>query len=114
MFFSAIAIPNLLRAKMSANDALAKATLRAIATASESYAASNKGYYPDGIFDLTAATPPYLNRHYCDEQIAGYSYTCSFDKTGYKVIATPDSIGASGSTVFTIITGGVMTPGSRI
>ncbi|MBP6342844.1 MAG: prepilin-type N-terminal cleavage/methylation domain-containing protein, partial [Candidatus Omnitrophica bacterium] len=43
---AAIAIPNLLRAKMSANDALAKATLRSLSTASESYATSNQGNYP--------------------------------------------------------------------
>ena len=34
---AAIAIPNLLRARMTSNDALAKATLRAMSTAAESY-----------------------------------------------------------------------------
>ena len=111
LLLSAIAIPNLLRAKMSANEALAKATLRAISTASESYATANKGYYPQGVYDLTTANPPYLNNHYCDEQISGYSYTCSFDKTGYKITATPISTGSSGSAIFTIVTGGIMTPG---
>ena len=43
---AAIAIPNLLRAKMTSNDALAKATLRAMSTAAESYGTANNGNYP--------------------------------------------------------------------
>jgi len=109
---AAIAIPNLLRASMSSNEALAKATLRAISTAAESYATANSGVYPDGVYELTTANPPYLNNHYCNEQIAGYSYTCTFDKTGYKIIATPLTMGSSGSAEYTITTGGVMSPGS--
>ena len=109
---AAIAIPNLLRAKLSANDALAKATLRAISTAAESYAVANSGVYPDGVYELTTASPPYLNNHYCNEQIAGYSYTCTFEKTGYRIIATPLTLGTSGSAEYTITTGGVMSPGS--
>jgi len=112
IFFMAIAIPNLLIAKMSVNDALAKDTLRSISTAFESYAVANNGSYPDGIDELTTAPHPYLNRHYCDEQISGYSYTCSFGKTGYKVIATPVSTGTTGSTTFTIVTGGILTSSS--
>jgi len=34
---AAIAIPNLLRAKISANDALAQSTLRALSTVAETY-----------------------------------------------------------------------------
>ena len=43
---AAIAIPNLLRAKMTSNDALAKATLRAMSTAAESYGTANNGLFP--------------------------------------------------------------------
>ena len=49
---AAIAIPNLLRAKMTSNDALAKATLRAISTAAESFGTANNGNYPA---DVTTA-----------------------------------------------------------
>ena len=40
---AAIAIPNLLRAKISANDALAKSTLRSLSTSSEMFATANTG-----------------------------------------------------------------------
>ena len=107
---AAIAIPNLLRAKISANDALAKSTLRSLSTASETFATSNSGSYPAFESDLTGATPPYLNTAYCGETIAGFVYACDFDTgSGYTHTATPDNIGTSGTTVFTITTGGVLT-----
>lgn len=107
---AAIAIPNLLRAKISANDALAQGTLRAFAVASETYAKANVGYYPNSINDLTNATPAYLNRDYCDQNISGYIYTCIFDESGYQITATPVTVGTSGTTTFTITTGGIMNP----
>jgi type IV pilus assembly protein PilA len=107
---AAIAIPNLLRAKLSANDALAKATVRSISTGAESYGTANNGNYPTTITSLTGATPAYLNSAYCGSTLSGYSYTCTFATTGYTVTATPISVGSSGSTTYTIVTGGVLTP----
>src|SRR5438067_1309209 len=92
---AAIAIPNLLRAKMSSNDALAKATLRAMSTRSEERRAGNNGNYPPTEAALTGATPPYLNNAYCAKSpIAGYNYNCA-------------GMSTSG---YTITTGGVLTP----
>lgn len=107
---AAIAIPNLLRAKMSANDALAKATLRSLSTASESYATSNSGNYPGNETSLTGATPPYLNTSYCFNTVSGYTFACSWGPGTYTFTATPVTVGTSGTTTFTITTGGVLTP----
>jgi len=109
---AAIAIPNLLRARMSANDALAKATLRAISTAAESYGTSNNGLYPGDINSLTTANPPYLNTNYLTgTAIAGYVYApVSMSSTGYVITATPVKPGATGTIQETIQTGGVLTP----
>ena len=107
---AAIAIPNLLRAKVSANDALAKATLRSISTASEAYATANNGNYPLNIASLTTATPPYLNSNYCAATISGYTYACGMASTGYTNTATPATVGTTGTTTYTISTGGVLTP----
>jgi prepilin-type N-terminal cleavage/methylation domain-containing protein len=112
---AAIAIPNLLRAKMTANDSLAKATLRAMSTAAESYGTANNGTYPLIESSLTGATPPYLNKAYCagsvGSGIAGYIYDCSgMSSTGYTIKATPVALNSSGSAVETITTGGVLTP----
>ena len=107
---AAIAIPNLLRAKISANDALAKGTLRSISTASEMFATSNSGNYPSDMASLTGAGPAYINVAYCGTTISGYTYNCTFGLAGYNVTATPLTIGTSGTTVWTISTGGVLTP----
>ncbi|MDP2653789.1 MAG: prepilin-type N-terminal cleavage/methylation domain-containing protein [Candidatus Omnitrophota bacterium] len=107
---AAIAIPNLLRAKISANDALAKATLRSLSTASETYATANTGNYPGEVTSLTGATPPYINKAYCGTTVSGFEYTCTFGAGSYTFIGTPITIGTSGTTTFTISTGGVLTP----
>jgi len=107
---AAIAIPNLLRARISANDALAQSTLRSISTASETFATQKGGNYPADESSLTNATPPFINTAYCGQTIGGYTYDCSFDSGGYTVTTTPVAIGTSGTTTFTISTGGVLTP----
>jgi type IV pilus assembly protein PilA len=109
---AAIAIPNLLRARMTSNDALAKATLRAMSTAAESYGTANNGNYPASESAMTGATPPYINVAYCaNSPIAGYNYNCSgMSISGYTITATPVTVGSSGTTTETITTGGVLAP----
>src|ERR1051325_4245597 len=85
---AAIAIPNLLRAKISANDALAKSTLRSLSTASETFATAQSGNYPGDIASLTGATPPYINKAYCTTTVSGFEYTCGFGAGGYTYTAT--------------------------
>ncbi len=111
---AAIAIPNLLRARISANDSLAQSTLRAISTAAETFGTSNSGNYPGAITSLTNATPPYVNRTqgYCGETLVGYTYACTFASTGYTVSASPAQQGVTGSTTYTITTGGILSPAS--
>ena len=107
---AAIAIPNLLRAKISANDSVAKATLRTLSTASETFATSNSGNYPAVIADLTGATPPYVNTDYCtgSPALSGFTYDCNFNAGYYTITANPVSAGTSGTTTFTITVGGVL------
>ncbi len=107
---AAIAIPNLLRAKLSANDALAKGTLRSHSTAAETFATSNNGNYPSSITALTGATPPYVNSTPCGTTSAGFVYTCTLTTGGYTFIAGPSTVGTSGTTLFTMSTGGILVP----
>src|ERR1017187_7104141 len=97
---AAIAIPNLLRARMSSNDALAKATLRAISTAAESFGTANNGNYPVDMNSLTTPVsgPPYLNQNYVTlSPVAGYNYAATMTNAGYTVTASPSTIGSTGS-----------------
>ncbi len=107
---AAIAIPNLLRAKISANDALAKGTLRSLSTASETFGTANNGSYPGSEASLTGATPPYTNKNYCGTTNAGFVYSCTFATGSYSFIATPVTVSTSGTTTFTMSTGGILTP----
>jgi prepilin-type N-terminal cleavage/methylation domain-containing protein len=106
---AAIAIPNLLRARITANESAAQANLRTISTALENYAAANNGQYATQESDLTSATPPYLNKSFCGQSVQGYTYSCTLAATGYTVTATPVSCNTSGTKNYTITTGGVLT-----
>jgi len=107
---AAIAIPNLLRARLNANDSAAKATLQTLVTAIESYAAAN-GAYPTAESDLTGANPRYLNESLCDKTKHGYKFTCTWstDGTSYTVSATAANCGTTGSKTYTVTTGNVWT-----
>ncbi len=106
---AAIAIPNLLRAKISANDALAQSTLRTLSTAAETYTTANNGAYPTSEADLTGATPPYMSGIYCGATVSGFTYDCTgMTASGYSITATPATVNVTGTTVFTMTTGGVL------
>ena len=106
---AAIAIPNLLTMKRTANTAAAKANIRTIMTASEAYAAANNGAYPVD----TAALTTYIQSAatYCPAgaNVNGYNYACTMSAGGYQYVATPSST-STGSTTYTATTGGVLTP----
>ena len=106
---AAIAIPNLLRARITANESAAQATLRTISTALETYAAANNGVFPAGEAALTGANPPYLNKSYCGVTESGYTYTCTLAAGGYTLTARPQNCTTAGTKSFTMTTGGVLT-----
>ena len=107
---AAIAIPNLLRAKLTSNEALAQSTLRAISTSAETWATSHDGDYPANEADLTSATPKYLDKSYDGNSMSGYTYNCTWDvSTGYACTAAPVTVGTTGNRTFSISTGGVLT-----
>ncbi|MFH1338437.1 MAG: prepilin-type N-terminal cleavage/methylation domain-containing protein [Candidatus Omnitrophota bacterium] len=112
---AAIAIPNLLRARVNANESNAQATLRTISTGAESYAAANNGNYPTAITVLTGAVPPYLNEDYTAAARQGYNYACgTMSASAYSCTATPVTCNTTGTKTYTITTGGVLTSAACI
>jgi prepilin-type N-terminal cleavage/methylation domain-containing protein len=112
---AAIAIPNLLRQRITANESAAQATLRTISTGFETYAASHDGQYPTNVqTQLVDPTPPYLNENYFTKCTAsspcqGYVYSAGTPAaTGYTITGRPSSCTTSGTKSFTITTGGVL------
>jgi len=111
---AAIAIPNLLRARVAANESAAQATLRTISTALETYAAANNGLYAPANGKtsddyLRSPTPPYLNKAYCTQTESSYTYGCTIDKNNYTITARPSNCTTAGTKSFQITAGGVLT-----
>ena len=112
---AAIAIPNLLRARVNANEGAAQTTLKTLATAAESYAVANSGIYPADVEAMHSDTPPYINEDYINDNSGnrqGYHFaedaSVSAGGTGYLYQATPMRPGTTGSRSFSICTGAVL------
>jgi len=107
---AAIAIPNLLNARVTANTTAAKANLRSMSTAAETYSITFGGLYPDSVSALAS----YIGaaNSYCaggGNTVQGYTYSCTLASTGYTIEATPISA-QTGTTTYTVTTGGILTP----
>lgn len=104
---AAIAIPNLLGARRTANEAAARANIKVLCTEAETYAAGTGAgsYYADlaaMIATSTAATT------YCaggGVTTGGYTYACAMAAGAYTFSATPVSAN-TGTKVYTGTTGG--------
>jgi len=113
---AAIAIPHLLTARRTANEAAAKATVRSLSTAAETFATSHSGVYPaavgaGGLLDFISSA-----QDYCADvgggatPIQGYNYRCTMTPGGYTFVAEPMTPGTTGNVTYTASTGGVITP----
>lgn len=108
---AAIAIPNLLRARVNASQANAQAVLRTLSTACESYAAANNGNYPTAIANLTTAQsdPPYINEDYTSGTNQGYSFSCgNMTASDYTCTATPQGAFSGKAKTYNVTAGGVL------
>ena len=105
---ASIAIPNLLRARLQANEAGAEGTLKTISNALESYASANH-VYPNATSELLLTTPPYLSVDFFSGSYHGYSYAATLSTYTYSVLALPTSF-TQGMRSFTVDTSGVVTP----
>jgi len=110
LIIAAIAIPNLLRSKMAANEASAVAALRTINTASVAFS-TTYGTYPANLTNLQpAATPTSTAADLIDSVLSGgikSGYTIVYTGTtagaitsGYTITAKPITQGVSGQRGF--------------
>jgi type IV pilus assembly protein PilA len=88
---AAIAIPNLLRARINANDNAVQGDLRAFSTANESFRAAQAGApaYAGTIAVLTGANPPYLDASWVEGNA----------KHGHTILYNDANAGATYATV---------------
>ncbi|MDD4941571.1 MAG: prepilin-type N-terminal cleavage/methylation domain-containing protein [Candidatus Omnitrophica bacterium] len=109
---AAIAIPNLLRARLAANESAAIAALKTIASASHTFRAANPAY-PTALGDLyTNLTPPYIDSVLAGGTKQGYVFDLdglgTAGDSGFEATATPATIGTTGNRGFFVDTSGVI------
>ena len=103
---AAIAVPNLIRARADANEAFAQHMVQSLATSMETYAATHNGQYPASEQELRQANG--FPETYKKEKL-GYAYSLDFGAGDYRVTATPEKCGATGTKVFSIQKNGNVT-----
>lgn len=86
---AAIAIPNLMRARMNANEGAIKSDLRTLSSAAESFrAAQTTPTYPANMAALTDAVPPYVDATFADTK-HGYNIALAGAAQTFAALATP-------------------------
>ena len=109
---AAIAIPNLLRARLNANEGAVKADLRTVSSAAESYrAAQATPAYPANLAAMTGATPAYIDSSFASAK-HGYNFTYLGATNTYSMIASPVTANTTGVNVYCIDQTGVLLVGS--
>jgi len=109
LIIAAIAIPNLMRSKMAANEASAVAALRTLNTASVAYS-TTWGQFPGALSSLgpmTGTSPTSTTADLIDSVLAGgtkagYNITWGGGggSTGYTISAAPVTTGVTGQRYF--------------
>ena len=107
---AAIAIPNLLRARLNANEAAAISSLRTISTACESFrAAQSPVTYPANMAALGAATPPYIDATLAGGTKQGYTFTYALVSANqYTCTGAPVTANVTGTRTFFVDESGVI------
>jgi type IV pilus assembly protein PilA len=110
---AAIAIPNLLQARRTANDAAATANIRTLSTAAETYSAANSGTYPASVTPDLVGYAASATQFCADAAgtvtlLQCYNYACTLAATGYTITAQAGTCGTTGSRNLKITTGGVL------
>ncbi|MDD5006049.1 MAG: prepilin-type N-terminal cleavage/methylation domain-containing protein [Candidatus Omnitrophica bacterium] len=118
ILLAALAIPNLLRARMTANEATAIKGLKTLQTVFVAYRAVNPRY-PQNFAELCDTNPPYLDESWWNDKDAeGVEY--SNFRSGYRfmikgaeadtffLIAEPETYGVTGGRTFYMSENGEM------
>lgn len=110
----AVAVPALMRARLNANENVAKSNIRLLRDAIESYRMIRSPQtYPSLLNDLSNDQPPYVDSTLFTATAApgrnGYHYEYTFvDDTQFTLYARPDSAGITGNAVYYVDEGSII------
>lgn len=109
---AAIAIPNLLRARLNAADHAMCKELRTFSSGNESYrAAQNPPTYAANVNILVTSTPPYLDTTWNNNPRRGFDLTytaAAAPAATYSMLAAPAAAGGTGLNTYCIDQSGVI------
>ena len=95
---AAIAIPNMLRARVNANESAAIASVRTLVSALESFRANQTPLtYPPDLLTLSGANPPYIDTVLSSGAKQGYNFT--YTRAGantYTLAGAPQNANVTG------------------
>ena len=104
---AAIAIPNLMRSRIQANESSAIYNLRAIISAQAGYFSTNNRFAT--VFDeLTTANPPFLNGDWGTAERSGYGFTMEGEEADFTSHASATTYGITGVRGFFVDSSGVI------
>jgi type IV pilus assembly protein PilA len=107
LMISAVSIPGLLRARLSANEASAIASLKTICWAATTYRGTNPAY-PANLLDLSTAAPAYVDTVLGTGLKQGYQFNLTGAANSYNVTATPITPNITGVRTFFVDTAGII------
>jgi len=106
LIIAAIAIPNLLRSRMAANEASAVGSLRTLNTAAVQYNTTYGIGFPDALSDLAPSTSAdstaadLIDSVLASGTKSGYSFTWAGGGDTYSIAAAPTAPGTTGQRTF--------------
>jgi len=109
---AAIAIPAVLRSRVTANEASAITSLKTINWATITYKATN-AVYPSNLTDLSTCDPSYIDSVLASGSKQGYNFSLVSTNSTFSVTAVPTVPNITGVRTFYTDTGGVIRASSN-
>ncbi|HEY3266291.1 MAG TPA: type II secretion system protein [Armatimonadota bacterium] len=93
---ASIAAPNIIRTRISANEASAISSLRIIAKGMEGWRIRHPAGYPANFKDLASQIPPEIDPNLAQGERSGYVFSGGGDVNVWHVVAVPVQVGTTG------------------
>lgn len=106
---AAIAIPNLMRARLHSNESVAQAALKTLAAAEVTYRTANPTYGTLAELGAPTAGPPYIDSALASGARNGYTFTATdIGPETFHISAVPLTANVSGASSYCITEDGVI------
>ena len=110
---AAIAIPNLVRARINANEASAVASLKTLTSAAEAFRmAQIPARFPGNLSEMSGTEPPFIDVVLASGNKSGYSFAWTGGTNTYSVVAAPQTPNVTGVREFFLDQSGVIRVGN--